>query len=71
MPEPHNYQPVQIQEMASKERPQERMEAHGLGALSDTELLAMLLRSGTRGHDVISLSSRLIANAGSLANFLS
>jgi DNA repair protein RadC len=71
MPKPHNYQPVQIQEMDSKERPQERMEAHGPDALSNTELLVMLLRSETRGHDVISLPSRLIANAGSLADFLS
>jgi len=47
------------------------MEAHGPGALSDTELLAMLLRSGTKGHDVINLSSRLIADAGSLSDLLS
>jgi DNA repair protein RadC len=47
------------------------MEALGPGALSDTELLAMLLRSGTKGHDVINLSSRLIAEAGSLADLLS
>jgi DNA repair protein RadC len=71
MPEAHRYQPVQLREMASNERPQERMEAHGPGALSDTELLAMLLRSGTPGHDVLSLSSRLIADAGSLADLLS
>ena len=30
------------------------------------ELLAMLLRSGTRGHDVLSLASALLAQAGSL-----
>ncbi|RKX35482.1 MAG: hypothetical protein DRP71_03305 [Verrucomicrobia bacterium] len=71
MPEAHRCRPVQLREMASKERPQERMEAHGPGALSDTELLAMLLRSGTRGHDVINLSARLIADAGSLADLLS
>jgi len=39
----------------------------GAGALSDIELLAMLLRSGTRGHDVLTLSERLINEAGSLA----
>lgn len=31
----------------------------------------MLLRSGTRGHDVLTLSSRLIADAGSLAGLIS
>lgn len=48
------------------ERPQERLERLGPAALSDTELLAMLLRSGTRGWDVLTLASALLANAGSL-----
>jgi DNA repair protein RadC len=52
------------------ERPQERLERMGPGVLSDTELLAMLLRSGTRGHDVLTLASRLIAEAGSLSGLI-
>lgn len=36
----------------------------------NTELLAMLLRKGSRGHDVLALSSRLIAESGSLAGLL-
>lgn len=52
------------------ERPQERLERLGPGVLSDTELLAMLLRSGTRGHDVLTLASRLIAEAGSLSGLI-
>src|SRR3954468_13358978 len=59
-----------IQDLAVGERPQERLERHGAGALSDTELLAVLLRSGTRGQDVLTLSSRLIAEAGSLAGLI-
>jgi len=55
---------------AVSERPQERLERFGAGALSDTELLAMILRSGTRGHDVLTLSSRLISEAGSLAGLI-
>ena len=55
---------------AVSERPQERLERFGAGALSDTELLAMLLRSGTRGHDVLTLSGRLISEAGSLAGLI-
>ena len=55
---------------AVSERPQERLARFGAGALSDTELLAMILRSGTRGHDVLTLSSRLIAEAGSLAGLI-
>lgn len=56
--------------MAVNERPQERLERHGAAALSDTELLAMLLRSGSRDQDVLSLSTRLISEAGSLAGLL-
>jgi DNA repair protein RadC len=59
-----------LQEMAAGERPQERLERHGAGALSDTELLAVLLRSGTRGQDVMTLTTRLLAEAGSLAGLL-
>ena len=56
--------------MAANERPQERLNRLGASALSDIELLAMLLRSGTRGHDVLTLSERLINEAGSLAGLL-
>ena len=52
------------------ERPQERLERLGAAALSDSELLALLLRSGTRGQDVLTVSSRLISEAGSLAGLL-
>ena len=59
-----------MKELAVGERPQERLEKHGAAALSDTELLAMLLRSGTRGQDVLTLATRLIAEAGSLAGLI-
>lgn len=56
-----------LRETAVGERPQERLEKLGAGALSDAELLAVLLRSGTRGQDVVTLSTRLVGEAGSLA----
>lgn len=62
--------PNRLRETAVGERPQERLEKHGANALSDTELLAMLLRSGTRGQDVLTLATRLIAEAGSLAGLI-
>ena len=62
--------PNRLREMAAGERPQERLERLGPAALSDTELLAMLLRSGTRGQDVLTLTSRLIAEAGSLSGLI-
>ena len=64
-----NYAPTvnRLKTIACNERPQERLETFGAAALSDTELLAILLRSGTHGYDVLTLASRLIAEAGSLA----
>lgn len=59
-----------LRELTANERPQERLGRLGPGALSDIELLAMLLRNGTRGHDVITLSARLIGEAGSLAGLI-
>jgi len=59
--------PNRLRGTAVAERPQERLEREGAAALSDTELLAMLLRSGTQGMDVLSLAARLIEEAGSLA----
>lgn len=59
-----------LRETAVGERPQERLEKFGATALSDTELLAMLLRSGTRGQDVLTLATRLVAEAGSLAGLI-
>ena len=55
---------------AAGDRPQERLAKFGAGALSDTELLALLLRSGTRGQDVLTLAGRLIGEAGSLAGLI-
>ncbi len=55
-----------LRDLAAGERPQERAFAHGVGALADSELLALILRSGTRGHDVLSLAATLLAQAGSL-----
>lgn len=62
-----NYQPLRVKDLAVSDRPQERLEKLGPAALSDTELLAMLLRSGSKGHNVLVISQRLIAEAGSLA----
>ncbi|AKC82553.1 hypothetical protein IMCC26134_06795 [Verrucomicrobia bacterium IMCC26134] len=58
--------PNRLRDLAAGQRPQERALAHGVGALSDAELLALILRSGTKGHDVVTLSNRLLAEAGSL-----
>lgn len=54
--------------MACNERPQARMESFGVSALSDTELVAMILQSGgTKAEAAIDTARRLVAEAGSIA----
>ena len=53
--------------IACGEQPQQRFETFGAGALSDTELIAIMLHTGIRGHSVLELASQLIAQAGSIA----
>lgn len=53
-------------EVACSEQPQQRFESYGAEALSDTELIALLLHSGLRGNSVLQIASQLIAQAGSL-----
>jgi len=52
---------------ACGERPQRRMENFGVSALSDTELIAMVLQgNGTRAEQAVTVAGRLIAEAGSV-----
>ena len=62
--------PNRLLATATAERPQEKLQRLGPQALGDAELIAMLLRSGTRGTDVLTLSAQLISEAGSLAGLL-
>lgn len=49
------------------DRPRERLDALGPDALSDAELLALLLRTGGRGSDALSVALDLLAAQGGLA----
>lgn len=54
--------------MCRDEKPRERMLAKGAGALSDTELLAILLRTGRNGKNVIDMARELLLSGnGTLA----
>lgn len=46
--------------MKKEERPRERLIKNGPSALSDSELLAIILRTGSRKENVINLSHRLL-----------
>jgi DNA repair protein RadC len=46
--------------------PRERLQQHGAGALKTQELIAILLRTGTPGENVLHLAERLLAENGGL-----
>jgi DNA repair protein RadC len=52
-----------IRDLPADARPREKLLARGAGALSDTELLALLLRTGTAGRGVLQLAQDLLAPA--------
>lgn len=55
---------------AGPERPRERLLLHGARVLSDAELLAVVLRTGLPGCNVIELSQRLLTKFGGLRGLL-
>lgn len=61
---------MSIRDWPEGERPREKLLAHGTSALSDAELIAVLLGSGVRGKDAIALGRELITGAGSLHRLL-
>ncbi len=56
-----------IRDMPANERPRERLRDYGASALSNAELLAIALRTGTSAENVISVASRLLSQYGGLA----
>ena len=50
-----------IREMPPSERPRERLIQYGPQALSNSELLALILRTGTPSENILSLSNRLLS----------
>ena len=52
----------------SAERPREKLLSLGSASLSDAELLAIFLRTGVKGCNVVDLSRNLLLSFGSLAN---
>lgn len=57
---------LKIKDLPENERPRERLFRYGSESLSNVELLAILLGSGTKNENIISLSSRIIRDNGGL-----
>jgi DNA repair protein RadC len=59
-----------IKSLPAEQRPRERLLALGPAALADAELLALLLRTGTRGQGVLALAAQLLAQCRGLRGLL-
>jgi DNA repair protein RadC len=59
-----------IKSLPAEQRPREKLLALGPAALADAELLALLLRTGTRGQGVLALAAALLAHCSGLRGLL-
>ncbi|EDQ00584.1 RadC family protein [Shewanella benthica] len=55
-----------IKDWPSGEGPRDKLLSHGVGQLSDSELLAVVLRNGLKGLSAVELARNLIAEFGGL-----
>ena len=61
---------MHIRDWPESERPREKLLARGAGALSDAELLALFLGSGTAGRDAVASARGLLADHDGLRRLL-
>ncbi|WP_019908979.1 RadC family protein [Paenibacillus sp. HW567] len=59
-------QSLMLRDLPHEERPRERMMHYGAESLSQAELLAILLRTGTRAESAIHIAQRMLGQAGGL-----
>jgi DNA repair protein RadC len=57
---------LKIKDQPASERPRERLAANGADALSNAELIAILLRTGLKGMNAVEIGKQLLAKFGSL-----
>jgi len=55
-----------IKDLVLEERPREKMLTHGIQALSDAELIAIIIGTGTKSKSAIELGKEIISHFGSL-----
>ena len=59
-----------FKDLPADTRPREKLLARGAAALSDTELLALLLRTGTQGRNVLQMAQEVLDTFGGIAGLL-
>ncbi len=58
---------IRIRELPAEQRPRERLRDYGSGALSNAELLAIILRVGIVAENAVHMAERLLVRFGGLA----
>jgi DNA repair protein RadC len=61
-------QSILIHDLPAQERPREKLAAHGADSLSSQELIAILLRTGTKGVSALHIAEQLLARFQTLDN---
>jgi DNA repair protein RadC len=59
---------LKIREMPQDERPREKLLARGASALTDSELIAILLRTGVQGTNVVQVAGELLQRFRTLSD---
>ena len=59
-----------LKDLPADAQPREKLLARGAAALSDTELLALLLRTGTRGRGVLQMADEVLRHFEGLSGLL-
>lgn len=62
--------PLTIKEWAEDDRPREKMISKGVSSLSDAELMAILIGSGTKNETAVAISQRILASVNNNLNEL-
>lgn len=62
----NNDKPLMMKELPADERPREKLLANGPEAMSNGELIAILLRTGTRKDSALRLAERLLVKHGGI-----
>jgi DNA repair protein RadC len=55
---------MRIKDMPSIERPREKLEKYGAGKLSNSELLGILLRTGSKGKSAVEVAAKILQKFG-------
>ena len=64
-----NYK-IKVKDLPKNERPREKLLRYGANQLSNSELLAVILRTGTKDENILNLCDKLISHFGGINGLL-